>query len=74
MLVQGWPKKATHLLRPLYEYSEHSASTCRANSRVGVRTNIPGPFLALWRKSTSVSISGTQDLRPVPSKSAAMNI
>lgn len=35
----------TYFLRPLYEYLEHSACTCRANSRVGVRTNMPGPFL-----------------------------
>ena len=33
------------LLRSLYEYLEHSASTQRANSWVGVRTYMPGPFL-----------------------------
>lgn len=47
-------KEITYFLRPLYEYLEHSACTWRANSLVGVSTNMPGPFLfslALWREN-----------------------
>ena len=35
------------LLRLLYEYLEHALSTWKANSCVGVRTSMPGPFLCL---------------------------
>lgn len=42
-MVENASEKGDYLLYPLYVYFKHSASTWSASSRVGARTNIPGP-------------------------------